>query len=145
MFFRKKEEVAPAAPLKPTRKKEEESSDEWDKKRIVITAFFAVVAILAVREIKATFFPSDESVLGQNVSISPTPIKKPDVEIPRFNVANEVGSKIEELKRNIEGLDPQEVASSSPQIQKVLRDMEGLKDLPSNEARNTCMKLCSEI
>lgn len=143
MIFRKKEELV-KEPIK-TRKKEEESNEEWDKKRVVITAFFVIVAVLAVREIKTTFFPSSDGVLGQNVEVTPTPIKKPDVEIPRFNVVNEVGSKIEELKRNIEGLDPEEVASSSPQIQKVLRDMEGLKDLPSNEARNTCMKLCSEI
>jgi hypothetical protein len=142
MFFRKKEEVA--EPIK-TRKKEEVSSEEWDKKKVIITAFFVVVAILAVREIKTTFFSNNDEVLGQNVSVSPTPIKKPDVQIPRVNVVNQVGSKIEELKRNIDGLDPVEVASSSPQIQKVLRDMEGLKDLPSNEAKSMCMKLCSEI
>lgn len=141
MFFRKKEEAV--EPVKTRRK--EESSEEWDKKRVIVTAFFVVVAILAVREIKTTFFSNNDEVLGQNVSVSPTPIKKPDVEIPRFNVANEVGSKIEELKKNIEGLDPVEVASSSPQIQKVLKDMEGLKDLPSNEAKSMCMKLCSEI
>ncbi len=142
MFFRKKAEVVESV---KTRKKEEVSSEEWDKKKIIITAFFLVVAVLAVNEIKTTFFSSTDEVLGQNVSVSPTPIKKPDVEIPRFNVANEVGSKIEELKRNIEGLDPVEIASSSPQIQKVLKDMEGLKDLPSNEAKSMCMKLCSEI
>ena len=142
MFFRKKEEVMESVKL---RKKEEVSSEEWDKKRVIITAFFVVVAIIAVREIKTTFFSNNDEVLGQNVSVTPTPIKKPDVEIPRFNVANEVGSKIEELKKNIEGLNPVEVASSSPQIQKVLKDMEGLKDLPSNEAKSMCVKLCSEI
>ncbi|MBP9716889.1 MAG: hypothetical protein KBD51_03015 [Candidatus Levybacteria bacterium] len=141
MFFRKKEETP--EPIK-TRKKEE-SNEEWDKKRLIITTFFVVVAILAVREIKTTFFSNNDEVLGQNVSVTPTPIKKPDVEIPRVNVANQVGSKINEIKRNIEGLNAQEVASSSPQIQKVLRDMEGLKDLPSNEAKSMCVKLCSEI
>ncbi len=142
MFFRKK--VEEAEPIK-TRKKEEASTEEWDKKRVIITAFFVVVAILAVREIKTTFFSNNDEVLGQNVSITPTPIKKPEVEIPRVNVVNQVGSKINEIKKNIEGLNAQEVASSSPQIQKVLKDMEGLKDLPSNEARSMCVKLCSEI
>lgn len=142
MFFRKKEEVV--EPVK-TRKKEEISTEEWDKKKVIITAFFLVVAVLAVNEIKTTFFPSDDGVLGQNVEVAPTPIKKPDVEIPRVNIANEVGSKINEIKKNIEGLNAEEVASSSPQIQKVLKDMEGLKDLPSNEAKSMCMKLCSEI
>jgi len=142
MFFRKKaEEMDPVK----TRKKEEVSTEEWDKKRVIITAFFVVVAILGVREIKTTFFSNNDEVLGQNVSVTPTPIKKPSVEIPRVNVANQVGSKINEIKKNIEGLNAQEVASSSPQIQKVLRDMEGLKDLPSNEAKSMCVKLCSEI
>lgn len=142
MFFRKKEEVV--EPVK-TRKKEEVSGEEWDKKKVIITAFFVVVAVLAVREIKTTFFSNNDEVLGQNVSASPAPIKKPDVDIPRVNVVKQVGLRMNEIKKNIEGLNPQEVASSSPQIQKVLRDMEGLKDLPSNEAKSMCVKLCSEI
>lgn len=142
MFFRKSEE---SKELVKPKKKEEESSEQWDKKRIVITAFFVIVAILAVKEVKTTFFPSNDSVLGQSVEIAPTPIKKPDIELPRFNVANEVGSRISEIKNNINSLDPKEVASSSPQIQKLLHDMEGIKDLPSNEAKSACMKICSEI
>jgi predicted RNA-binding protein with EMAP domain len=42
-------------------------------------------------------------------------------------------------------LDPEEVASSSPQIQKVLNDIQGIKNLPADQARNTCMKICSGI
>ena len=142
MFFRKSDTSVDS--VKP-KKKEEESTEQWDKKRIIISAFFVIVAIFAVNEIKTAFFPSKNGVLGQATQVTPGPIKKPDIELPRFNVVNEVGSKINEIKNNINSLDPKEVASSSPQIQKVLRDMEGIKDLPSNEAKSMCMKICSEI
>lgn len=140
MFFRKRE--AAQEPFKQ-RKREEIDHEEWDKKKIIITLFFAVVAILAALEIKGTFFPSDTSVLGEKTQ--PTPIKKPDIKPPDFNVASEVGSTINEIKKNIEGLNPEEVATTSPQIQKVLQDIQGIKDLPTNQAREMCLKICSGI
>lgn len=53
--------------------------------------------------------------------------------------------KITDITEQISNLDMQEVAASSPQVQKVLKDMEGLKDLPKNEAKNACMQLCSSL
>jgi len=141
MFFRKKEKLE--EPLR-TRRKDEVDSLEWDKKKIVITIFFVVVAILIVGEIKGTFFPDNKEILGESIS-RPTPIKKPDIKSPSFNVASEVNSRVEEIKNSIEGLDAAEVASSSSQIQKVLKDIQGIKNLPSNQAKEMCYKICSGI
>ncbi len=143
MFSRKQKEEVLEAPVKP-KKKEEVSDVEWDKKKILITAFLFLFVIFAINEVKTIFFP-EMKILGDSVEVVPTPIQKPSVKTPRINVANEVGARIEELKRNINGLDPVEVASSSPQIQKVLKDMESIRNLPSNEARNTCLKICEGI
>lgn len=142
MFFRKKETSIES--VKP-KKKEELDTDQWDKKKIIITTFFAIVAILAVNEIKTTFFPKDEGVLGQTTKITPTPIEKPNVGLPRFDVASQVGSRVEDIKKNIENLNAEEVASSSPQIQKVLQDIQGIRNLPSNQAKEMCIKICSGI
>ncbi|MBI2621295.1 MAG: hypothetical protein HYW63_01445 [Candidatus Levybacteria bacterium] len=141
MFFRKKEILEESVKLK---KKEEPGGEEWDKRKIIISSFFAIVAILVLAEIKGIFFPSNQEILGESIS-RPTPIKKPDIKPPSFDVAAGVGSKIEDIKKNIEGLDAEEVASSSPQIQKVLRDIQGIKDLPTNQAREMCFKICSGI
>lgn len=124
--------------------KNKENSPEWDRKRIVITAFFAVVTILFAFEVKNRFFPNTKLILGQS-TINKSAIEKPSIKPPNFNIASEVGSKISEIKQNINGLDAKEVATSSPQIQKVLHDIQGIKDLPANQAKEMCLKICSGI
>jgi len=47
--------------------------------------------------------------------------------------------KIIDIADQVSNLDVKEVTASSPQVQKVLKDMEALKNLPKNEAKNACM------
>lgn len=122
-----------------------EESIEWDKRKILITFCVAIVAVILAVELKSRFLPSSESVLGQSSEKKSTSVQKPDIKPPNINFQSGVGSKISEIKQNINGLDAQEVASSSPQIQKVLHDIQGIKDLPSNQAKEMCLKICSGI
>ncbi len=142
MFFRKSE---PTIELIKLKKKEDLDTVQLDKKKIIITSFFAIVAILAVAEIKGAYFPNDEGVLGQADKITPASIQKPEIKTPRLDMMSEVGSRINVIKKNIEGLNAEEVATTSPQIQRVLRDIQGIKDLPANQAKEMCLKICSGI
>jgi hypothetical protein len=53
--------------------------------------------------------------------------------------------KINEITQQVSKLDVKDVASSSPQVQKVLHDMEALKDLPRSQAKDACVKICSGL
>ena len=123
----------------------EEENGQWDKKKIIITTFFSIVAILIAGELKGKFLDNRGGVLGESIETKPVTIQKPDVKPPNFNVVSQVGSRIEDIKDSINGLDAVEIASSSPQIQKVLRDIQGIKDLPANQAKEMCLKICSGI
>lgn len=138
-----KEEVVVEKPRsRRTEKKEDEL--EWDKKRILIIGFTAIVAIALAIELKRMFLPNT-SVLGQNSVKKASEVEKPNVSTPNIDLESKVISSVEDIKAAIGGLDPEEVASSSPQIQKVLEDMQGIKNLPKDEARNTCLRICSGI
>lgn len=125
------------------KKKEEFENEQWDKKKIFVTLFFAIVAILAASEIKGVFFPGKPSVLGEKAE--PSPITRPDIKPPSLNVASEVGLKLEDIKKNIGDLTPEEIATTSPQIQKVIQDIQGIKNLPASQAREMCLKICGGI
>lgn len=128
-------------------KKEDESDFEWDRKRVIFTALFLVAALLIAFELKGMFLDTQgkRNVLGETSIRKSEEIKKPQIEGPSINLQSEVGSRIDEIKKNINGLDAVEIASSSPQIQKVLRDIQGIKDLPANQAKDACFKICSGI
>lgn len=125
--------------------KKEVDEDQWDKKKILITLFFSIVGILVALELKSMFIDKNSGVLGQAIQNKPVEITKPDIKPPNLNASSLVGSKIDEIKKNVSRLNAEEVATSSPQIQKVLNDIQGIKNLPVDQARQTCLKICSGI
>ena len=126
-------------------KKEIEQDFEWDKKRILIGLSIFAVIVIAAFELKGLFFHKNGNVLGETNINRSSEIEKPNVKPPNINFKSEVGSTIADIKKNIGQLDTREVASSSPQIQKVLQDIQGIKDLPSSQAKEMCLKICSGI
>jgi hypothetical protein len=121
--------------------KKEEKNEEWDLKKILITLFFLIVGFLVLVEAKKMFLPNVK-ILGD--SASRVVVKKPDVQ-PPVNVQSAVESKINQIKDSVSNLDAQEVATSSPQIQKVLHDIGELKDLPADQAKQQCLKICQGL
>lgn len=117
---------------------------EWDKKRIIIILLFLGVLFIAAFELKGLFLDKNPGVLGTS-NFDRASVEKPNVKPPDIDLESQVGSAIIDIKRNIGALDAKEVASSSPQIQKVLNDIQGIKDLPSSQAKEMCLKLCSGI
>ncbi len=151
MFFRgkkdkKEEEKIDEEELKKTRRAEKKEEDElvWDKKRIVIAIVLVLFILFGVRQVKGMFFPNT-NILGESTIKKASEIDRPEVDGAGTSLESNVSSKFDDIKNNIVNLDPEEVASSSPQIQKVLNDIQGIKNLPADQARNTCMKICSGI
>ncbi len=126
-------------------KKEIEQDFEWDRKRILIGLGILSVIAIAAFELKGLFLNKNGNVLGETNINKSSEIEKPNVKPPNINLQSEIGSTIANIKKNIGQLDTREVASSSPQIQKVLQDIQGIKDLPSSQAKEMCLKICGGI
>lgn len=149
MFFRKskkEEEDEEAVEEKKTRRKKKDEEDEqvWDKKRILIGLVVLLFLVIGVREAKGYFFPNT-SILGESTTKRASEVSKPDVKAPDLNLSSQVNTSLEDVKENVSNIDPAEVASSSPQIQKVLRDIQGIKNLPVDKARDACFNVCSRL
>lgn len=126
-------------------KKEIAEEFEWDRKKIIIGLVLLAVLSVGAVELKDYFSGAGKSILGESSVPKSSEIEKPSIKSPNVNIQTEIGPKIEEIRKTINDLDAKEVASSSPQIQKVLNDIQGIKDLPSSQAKDMCLKLCSGI
>lgn len=113
----------------------EQEQVSWDYKKIVVGVL--VLGILGWVGYQMTQ-PAQKVAGVQTVKPERTQMK---VAAPQIDIQR----KITDITEQISQLDMQEVAASSPQVQKVLKDMEGLKDLPKNEAKNACMQICSSL
>lgn len=113
------------------------SEESWNKKKI-FAAFFLVVLLiiggyfLKTRVLDVTSFNPLASVKGVNTKEN----------ITNFNIPQSIREKINNLKQEVSGLNIVEIASSSPQVQKVLNDIKSLEQYPTNQAKEICRKIC---
>lgn len=128
--------------MKEQKKKEE---IEWDKKKIII--FLAVVLFLLIGA-----YVLKSIILGENTSTKNSQnsfqqgIKGVDIqEPPQQSLRNNVRDQIENLKEEAQNIDIVDIASSSPQVQKVINDLKAIQNYPSNQIRQACEKVCSGL
>lgn len=122
----------------------------WDKKKIALLLLFLLGLLLVFFTAKSIFLdepPTDSS--------SAKTVRGVKVEGPKDNnfssgsgdsgVSVNLEEKVEDIKSEIDNINVAEVASSSPQIQKILQDIKSLKDYPSSAARQTCENICKNL
>ena len=130
--------------------KEEES---WNKKRI-FAALFLLIALLAgffffktyVLDINSDLSwkedaQSEKSVKGVNDEEN-SDMGNRGIGGLKVDIQNAVKEKIDDLQTQVTTLDVAEIASSSPQIQKIINDIKSLEKYPTNQAKEICRQVC---
>jgi len=121
--------------------KENIIKESWNKKRIFISVFLLLFLIIGGYFFKI-HTPSENSPQPAK-SVKGVSAEEKNVEPElKINVQETVREKIENLKQEVSGLDILEVASSSPQVQKVLNDIKSLEQYPTNQLKEICRKIC---
>lgn len=71
---------------------------------------------------------------------------QPSFSLPSSSeVKSAIEQKVGELQKEVSNLSPLEVATTSPQVQKILRDIKALEGYPRNQAREFCENLCRNL
>lgn len=113
----------------------------WNKKRI-----FAALILILLLAIGGYFFKTrilDENLSPQTKSIKGISTAEKTTEPPfRTSIQDAVKEKINSLKQEVAGLNISEIASSSPQVQKILNDIKALEQYPTNQVKEICKKIC---
>ena len=121
---------------------EVESFSSWNKTRI-----FAVLFLIIILATGAYFF-RNHFMAPNSSPKNTTSVKGASVEKPNLgqdlntSIQQAIKEKINNLKQEVSNLDLMEVASSSPQVQKVLNDIKSLEQYPTNQVKEICKKIC---
>lgn len=125
--------------------KEKKEEIIWDKKKIIVTLIILVLLVGIGLQLKTIIF-------GENIPPAPPKevIKKEQVRGINIgnassNISKGFQESIKSLTEDAQNLDIAEVASSSPQVQKIINDLKSLKDLPKNQLKDTCEKICGGL
>ena len=116
-----------------SRIKKEESV--WDKRKIV---FFTIIIIILL----ILGYSFKNSILGNSYKL---PTQKASGNVPALNFKKNVSDQINLLKEEASNINLVDVATSSPQVQKVINDLKAMKDYPNNQLKQTCVNLCSKL
>lgn len=133
-------------------RKGELPEEPWDIKKIVATIVTIVIIVVGALYLKQSVFnqESKSAVRGVQVQLDKvqdglTGLGSESKENPRVsypNLQNEFQKKLDQVKKEAGNLSLTEIASSSPQIQKILKDVRSLQDYPGNQVRQMCENIC---
>lgn len=116
--------------------KEAEFEETWNKKRVGI----AIAVFLLV--ISGLIYFSKQN-LSSKISSHPQEAKV--LSASDRNIENTISDQIDSIKKAALNIDVGEIASSSPQIQKLIQDLKSLQDYPRNQVKDTCFSICKGL
>lgn len=137
-----------------------EEQETWDKKKIII--FIIVLGIIvgggfyfktkylgnlqkqSIISSKSSQEVAGESIGSDDSKDSTTNSKESFSSIPS-SIKNNVQEKLDSIKQQITNLNAMDIATSSPQVQKIINDIKALEQYPSNQAKEICQKICSSL
>lgn len=116
--------------------------ESWNKKRI-----FAALFCIMLLAIGGYFFKTnvlgEKSVKGAAVKEETNSKNSKTNSKLNVNLPQVIKDKLEGLKQEVTHLSVEDIASSSPQIRKILNDIKALEQYPTNQARELCKQICS--
>jgi len=123
---------------------EPEEEFEWDKPRII--TFLVVVLLLIGGGIVAKhyFLDSHDTLARGQQSAGGVSLQEGNIS-SQLPSSQDIQQKIADLQHEATSISVQDIASSSPQVQEVLKQLQKLPDLPGNIARQTCIQLCGKL
>lgn len=128
--------------------------EKWNKKRVVIGLFTLAVLIAGLISLKILVLDKNKaitgssadnvgSVKGANTSNVTSTQNSPQVTAPDLN--STLQNQVNTIQQEISNLNLAEIASSSPQVQKVINDMKTLQNLPRDQAKSACQQICNGL
>jgi len=120
-----------------TKGKPIKNESQWDKKKIIFFSILTVVLLILGYALK-------DSILGKSTkqNLTAQSIKGVSTQI---DLRKGVQDQINTIKEEAGNINLVDVATSSPQVQKVINDLKALKEYPNNQLKQTCMNVCSKL
>ncbi len=134
--------------------------EAWDIKKIIIATSIMVAGIVGVMYgagflpsqrnkivAKKTLQPNSEKVAGATTSNAEDSSSSTEKGTARFSssLQKSVSRTIESIKEDVKDLNVTEIATSSPQVQKIIKDIQSLQKYPESQAKEMCQKICSSL
>ena len=115
---------------------------EWDKLKIALFTILVFLLLFAGYQIKTlTLNQNQNPSTAVETNVKESPMVNSNT--PSFK--NTIQQNIEDLKKEAGSINVEDLATSSPQVQKVINDLKSLQNLPQSRLKEACFKICNGL
>ena len=147
-------------PKEKAEKKEKKTSafdleeTEWDKKKIIAGLALGALLLAGIIGLKmyilpksiAQHIPIGPAVKGVQTYADPSGLSSnPTPEPISLPTTEDLQKKIADLQEQITHLSVSDIASSSPQVQQLIQQIQALPSAPGNAAKAACIQMCNRL
>jgi len=117
----------------------------FNRKRVLMF----LVALVLILIVGGWFFKSQfldsrfQKAQGQSTSLQTS--QSDNFNKMSADISGQFQTKLDSVKSEANGLNATDVASSSPQVQKVINDIKALEGYPTSQIKSTCEKICDGL
>lgn len=121
--------------------------ESWSKKRIIIFFISIIILIAFAYKIKTSFLDKNiNSFLGKVKGANTKNERVSQDKTDNSSVLRgDLQEKLDSVKKQVTNLNVSDIASSSPQVKKVIEDLQFLQQLPRNQAKEACYNICKSL
>lgn len=115
-------------------------------KKIIILALVAIIGGLLLYLSLFLFLGKNKLSLSKKSVKGISVQKQENASLPSAShLQNSLQQKLDYIKQEVSKLDIKDIASSSPQVQKLIKDLNALKDYPANQIKEVCQNICNRL
>lgn len=131
---------------------QEEEEFEWDKKKILLTlgvVLFLLVGGFGAKQLflgTQTSLPNaigaKQDVKGASTVNSDAATTSQGISLPS---SGDMQQQLSNIEQQISHLSMKDIASSSPQVQQVIQQIQTIQNVPANEEKSMCQQVCGSV
>jgi hypothetical protein len=124
--------------------RESKVEETWDKKKIGVALIVLFILLGCIIYFSGIYKIKGESAVNPAAQIKKS-VEGAQTSFNTEGIKEAVKQKIEDIKTEASSVDLVQIASSSPQVQKIINDLKNLENYPSDQAKSACEKICNQL
>jgi len=127
--------------------KEVEEKAQWDKRKILIFLIASLILLAVGYELKTITLGSNKETVKSNYQGIKTDVKGISIESenPASDIKRNIQEQVNTLKNEVQNINLADIATSSPQVKKVINDIKAIQNYPSTQLKEACEKICNGL
>lgn len=126
--------------------------ESWNKKRIIIGLFFLFTAMAGLTVFKVLVLDQNQNSPQNLVKKTATAVEGASTSVNTSNndsaisgLKTNIQDQLNTIKQEASNINLTDIATSSPQVQKVIDDIKSIQNLPRSQAKSFCEQVCSGL